>query len=130
MKRRATRYIAAAEEEWLYPERHASTTNWAKMDDDWFLLPHLYKVPFHSEIVVGWKDGTSWAQDEYGRNPGHPNFKDPKLHEEEWVRHEEAKREWAKKRVGKSVAHVDNISRDDEVGDKIMADHLAKSQTA
>jgi hypothetical protein len=130
LKRRATRYIAAAEEEWLYPERHASTPNWSKMDDDWFLLPHLYKVPFHGEIMVGWQDGSVWAQDEYGRNPGNPNYKDPKLHEEEWIRHEQAKREWAKKRVGKSVAHVDNFTREDEVGDRIMADHLAKGAKA
>ena len=68
--------------------------------------------------------------DEHGRNPGDPKYKDPKLHEEEWIRHEQAKREWAKKRVGKSVAHVENFTREDEIGDKIMADHLAKSQTA
>lgn len=127
LKRRATRYIAAAEEEWLYPERHASTTNWAKLDDDWFLLPHLYKVPFHGEIMVGWKDGTSWAMDEYGRNPGDPMFRDPKLHDEEWIRHLLAQREWGKKRAGKSVAHVDNFQREDDIGDRIMQEHLAES---
>jgi hypothetical protein len=126
LKRRATRYIAAAEEEWLYPERHVPTRDWAKLDDDWFLLPHLYKVKFHSEIMVGWQDGTVWAMDEYGRNPGNPNYKDPKLHEEEWIQHQRAEREWAKKRAGKSVAHVDNFSREDEVGDKIMEKHLAE----
>lgn len=127
LKRRATRYIAAAEEEWLYPERHVSTTDWAKLDDDWFLLPHLYKVPFHSEIMVGWENGSVWAADEYGRNPGNPRYKDPRLHEEEWIRCQVAKREWAKKRTGKSVAHVDNFSREDEVGDAIMEEHLAES---
>ncbi len=128
LKRRAIRYIAAAEEEWLYPERHVSTTNWAKLDDDWFLLPHLYKVPFHGEIMVGYQDGSVWAMDEYGRNPGNPNFKDPKLHEEEWIRHQMAEREWAKKREGKSVAHVDNFTLNDDVGDSIMQDHLAESK--
>jgi hypothetical protein len=127
LKRRATRYIAAAEEEWLYPERRASTTDWAKLDDDWFLLPNLYKVPFHGEIIVGYQDGSVWAMDEYGRNPGNPKYKDPKLHEEEWIRHQLAEREWGKKRAGKSVAHVDNFGREDEVGDKIMEEHLAQS---
>jgi hypothetical protein len=70
LKRRATRYVASAEQEWLYPERHVSTTEWSKLDDDWFLLPHLYKVPFTSEIIVGLEDGSSWAMDEYGRHPG------------------------------------------------------------
>jgi hypothetical protein len=130
LKRRATRYIAAAGEEWLYPERYVSTTNWAKLDDDWFLLPHLYKVPFHSEIMVGWKDGSVWAQDEYGRNPGNPTYKDPKLHEEEWIRHQMAEREWGKKRAGKSVAHVDDFDRSDQVGDKIMQDHLTENSKA
>ncbi|HTA60299.1 MAG TPA: hypothetical protein VK805_19245 [Candidatus Baltobacteraceae bacterium] len=129
LKRRATRYIAAAEEEWLYPERYVSTTNWAKLDDDWFLLPHLYKVPFHGEIMVGWNDGTSWAMDEYGRNPRDPKYRDPKLHEEEWIRHQEAEREWAKKRAGKSVAHVDEF-RHDDVYDKMMEERLAKGAKA
>lgn len=130
LKRRATRYIAAAEEEWLYPERRVSTNDWTKLDDDWFLLPHLYKVPFYSEVMVGWKDGTAWAADEYGRNPGNPNYKDPKLHEEEWIRHQMAQREWARKRVGKSAAHVDDFGREDEVGDAIMEKHLAEGIAA
>jgi len=125
LKRRATRYIAAAEEAWLYTEHQVSSKDWAKLDDDWFLLPNLYKVPFHSEILVGYNDGRVWAQDEYGRNPANPNYKDPKLHEQEWIRCQLAKREWGKKRAGKSVAHVDNFSREDEVGDQIMQEHLA-----
>jgi Protein of unknown function (DUF4238) len=73
LKRRATRYIAAAEEEWLYPESRVSTANWSKLDNDWFLFPHLWKVPFHSETVVGYRDGSAWSADEYGRHPGNPN---------------------------------------------------------
>jgi hypothetical protein len=64
LKKLATRYIAAVEEEWLYPERRASTTEWPKLDNDWFLFPHLYKVPFTTGIVVGYKNGSRWAQDE------------------------------------------------------------------
>jgi hypothetical protein len=124
MKKRATRYIAAAEKEWLYPERRIST-GWARLDDDWFLLPHLYKVPFTSEIIVGYKDGTSWAMDEHGRHPGNPSFKDREMHDREWDTHEEAKKEWAKRRLGRSVAHVDKFSIDERVGDGIMQDYLA-----
>lgn len=124
LKRRATRYIAAAEEKWLYPERHISTTEWSKLDDDWFLFPHLYKVPFHSEILVGYRDGSTWAMDEYGRHPGNPNYRDEELHAREWIMHQRAEREWAKKRAGKSIAHVDAFEGD-EIYDKIMQDHLA-----
>jgi hypothetical protein len=34
LKRRATRYIAASTEEWLYPEKRVSTTEWKNLDDD------------------------------------------------------------------------------------------------
>jgi hypothetical protein len=124
LKKRASRYIAAAEEEWLYPERRASTTGWFKLDDDWFLFPHLYKVPFTSEIIVGWKDGTSWAMDEYGRQPMNPQYRDKDLHSREWETHGEAQKEWAKKRAGRSMAHVDKFNHDD-VGDAIMQDYLS-----
>jgi hypothetical protein len=129
LKKRATRYIAAAEMEWLYPERHIST-GWAHLDDDWFLFPHLYKVPFTSEIIMGWNDGRTWAMDEYGRQPTNPNYRDRDLHEIEWETHNRAKEEWAKRRVGRSVAHVDNTTREDEVGDSIMQDYLAREEAA
>jgi Protein of unknown function (DUF4238) len=125
LKKRANRYIAAAEEEWLFPERHASTTNWSKLDDDWFLFPHLYKVPFSGGIMVGWKDGSSWAMDEYGRNPADPKYQDKKLHDEEWITRQEAQKAWAKKRAGRSVAHVDKFRGNEQVGDKLMQDFLS-----
>jgi hypothetical protein len=124
LKKRATRYIAAAEKEWLYPERRFSA-GWAKIDHDWFVLPKLYKVGFTGEMIVGFADGTKWAMDEHGRHPGDPGYRDRKLHDVEWQTHQRAKEEWAKKRAGRSVAHVDNSSREDVVGDAIMQDYLA-----
>jgi Protein of unknown function (DUF4238) len=123
LKRRATRYIAAAEEEWLYPERHVST-GWSKLDDDWFLFPHLYKVPFTSEIIVGYKDGSVWAMDEYGRNPGHPGYRDKARHSADWISHGRARIEWAKKRTGKSMAHVIEFEGD-AAEDRVMEKDLA-----
>jgi len=119
LKKRATRYIAAAEKDWLYPENHVSTTEWAKLDDDWFLLPHLWKVPFTAEIVMGYEDGAVWAVDEYGRHPGNPGFKDKKQHEKEWVTKGLAKQEWARRRMGKSTARTDERFGKD-VGDRLM----------
>lgn len=65
LKSRARRYIAAAEEVWLYPER-AATHDWAALGKT--LLPPERKLwHFGGEIVVGYKDGTSTFQDAFGR---------------------------------------------------------------
>ena len=125
MKKRAVRYIAAAKEDWLYPERYVSTTDWGKLDDDWFLFPHLWSVPFHREIVVGYGDGSAAAWDEYGRRPWQHGFKDEKQRDREWKTSERAKYEWAKKRLGKSRARTDDrIGRG--VSDKVMDDYLRR----
>jgi hypothetical protein len=128
LKKRATRYIAAADKEWLYPERRCSTTDWSKLDDDWFLFPHLYKVPFSSGIMVGWKDGSSWAMDEYGRQPTDPKYQDKKLHDQEWATCHAAKQAWAKKREGRCVAHTEK-GKEDEIEDKMMQEYLASQKT-
>ena len=126
LKSRANRYIAASNEEWLYPEQKVSISEWPKLDDDWFLLPNLYKVPFSAGVAVGWKDGSSWAMDEYGRRSGNPKYKDKFLHEKEWSAHFRAREEWARKRVGRSVAHVDRAMGEDQVGNKSMQRDLER----
>jgi hypothetical protein len=124
LKRRATRYIASGTKEWLYPEKHLGEVSWARLEDDWFLFPHLWKIPFTAEIVMGFNDGTAWGIDEYGRMPGNPGYKDQAQHDKDWVSFHKARYEWARKRAGKAVAHVDNTMREDEVGDGMMTDYL------
>jgi hypothetical protein len=130
LKRRAVRYIAAAEKDWLYPERHVSTTEWTKLDDDWFLFPHLWKVPFQREIVVGYRDGSSEAWDEYGRRPWQRGFKDEQQRDREWQTCELAKRVWARKRVGKSRAMVDERMEGGVKGvpDMMMDEYLSQEE--
>jgi len=124
LKKRATRYIAAAEKEWLYPEPRLSTTDWRLLDDDWFLLPNLWMVSFTSEIIMG-GDGWAWAMDEYGRHPGDPQFKNKLQHDIDWLQHEVSKRDWAKKRIGKSVAQIDEFRHGGgNVEDEIMRKYL------
>jgi hypothetical protein len=124
LKKRAVRYIAAAETDWLYPERHLLTTDWSLLDDDWFLLPNLWKISFTSEIIMG-GDGWTWAMDEYGRRPGDPQYKDKLQHNIDWMLREVSKREWAKKRVGKSVAQIDEFRHGaGNVEDRLMAKYL------
>ena len=65
LKARAKRYIAAEKKEWLYPERQFELM-WDSAKT--ILLPpkdELYH--FGGEIYVGYEDGTTRYQDEYGR---------------------------------------------------------------
>ncbi|MGJ5095613.1 DUF4238 domain-containing protein [Bradyrhizobium oligotrophicum] len=69
MKRRAKKFIAAAEEEWLYPERKIPTEHWRKLDDRYLLMPDPRCLYLGGEILIGYKDGRSESYDEYGRRP-------------------------------------------------------------
>lgn len=124
LKKRAHRYIAAAEEQWLYPERYVSERKWPMLDDDWFLFPNPYKVRFSGGIMVGYRDGSAFSADEYGRTPGHPEFKNKDRHDKEWITFHCAQKEWAKKRKGRSIAHVEKFGGNDEIGDKMMQQDL------
>jgi hypothetical protein len=84
IKKRAYRYIAAAEKEWLYPERHIPSDHWRKLDDRYLLMPDPRAVSFSSEILIGYKGGGADAFDEYGRRPWHKSYQDKELHDREW----------------------------------------------
>jgi hypothetical protein len=101
LKRRADRYIAACNEEWLYPERRASVQHWSKIDHDWFLLPNLYELYLGGAIFVGYKDGRSAGWDEYGHSRSHPDFERHQKHEARV--HQLARLEWGARRIGKSI---------------------------
>lgn len=75
--------------------------------------------------MVGYNDGSKWATDEYGYHPGEPGYQNEKLRDKEWETARLAKEEWAKKRLGRSVAHVDKFNHDG-VHDKIMGNYLRR----
>jgi len=75
IKSRAHRYVAAGEEEWLYPEKHVSKSEWARFGHGYLLMPDPRSLTFTREIIMGFKDGTSTAFDEYGRRPWDPDYK-------------------------------------------------------
>jgi hypothetical protein len=64
LKSRAKRCIAAANKDWLYPERHFSGS-WTQIAQ--VLLPKSNLWQFGGEIYVGYKDGSSGYWDEHGR---------------------------------------------------------------
>lgn len=75
-KKRALLYIAAAEKEWLYPERRLPSTHWSKFGHGYLLMPEPREVHMGGETYVGYKDGTSEGWNEYGQRPGQRGFKD------------------------------------------------------
>lgn len=65
IKTKAKRYIAAAEEEWLYPEKEKAL-NWPKLRHD-LLPPEDQLWHYGGEMYVGYKDGSTYYQDAFGR---------------------------------------------------------------
>lgn len=67
LKRRAYKFIAAGNKDWLYPERHFAG-DWSDIGK--VLLPRDELWQFGGEIYVGYKDGSVYYQDEFGRTSG------------------------------------------------------------
>jgi len=84
IKSRAHKYIAAVKEEWLYPEDRLAFRRWDEIGRSHLLMPDPRSMSFSSEIIVGYKDKTSDAFDEYGRKPWHSDYNDKTLHDYEW----------------------------------------------
>jgi hypothetical protein len=75
IKRRALRYVAAAQQEWLYPENVIPSTHWRKLDDRYLLMPDPRSLVLGGEILIGYEGGHSEAFDEYGRRPWQKDYK-------------------------------------------------------
>lgn len=71
LKTRAHRYIAAAEKEWLYPERFLKRKDWRGLDKVFISEAKNFNLLGRGgEIFVGGNDGKLIVtQDEYGRKP-------------------------------------------------------------
>jgi hypothetical protein len=74
IKRRALRFVAASQAEWLYPEKVIPTDHWRKLDDRYLLMPDPRSLHLGGEILIGFKGGGSAAFDEYGRRPGQKGY--------------------------------------------------------
>ena len=94
IKKRARRYIAAVQKEWLYPEKFLTSTMWDKLGDRFFLMPDPRKVPFSTGIFVGYNDGSTWGIDEYGRQPRDDDPKVKAQRDIEWKAFQKAKKAW------------------------------------
>jgi uncharacterized protein DUF4238 len=94
-KRRAYRYIAAAEEEWLYPERRVSTDHWRKLGGGYLLMPEPRLIHMGGEIFIGYKDGRKDAFGPYGHKPWQKGYKNEQREARESEMLERFKAEWA-----------------------------------
>lgn len=84
IKMRAQRYVAAANEEWLYPEKHLKTTHWSKLDGGYLLMPDPRSLSISGEVIIGYEDGHTEAINEYGHRPWQSGYKDSKRSNDEW----------------------------------------------
>jgi hypothetical protein len=90
MKSRARRYVAAARQDWLYPERYLATTHWSKLGSEYFLAPDSRLVKFTTGIAVGHKGGARFATDEYGRPLDENNPVVKRQRDQEWKSYQRA----------------------------------------
>lgn len=75
-KRRAFRYIAGAEKNWLYPERYLRSDHWRNLGQGYLLMPEPRGVYMGGEVYISYKDGSSAAFGEYGHRPWQDGYKD------------------------------------------------------
>jgi hypothetical protein len=104
-KRRAYRYIAAAENEWLYPEQRVSTDHWKKPGDGYLLMPEPRLVHMGGEIFIGYKGGGGGSFGEYGHKPWQEGYKDEKREQRESETLHKFQAEWAMKKGPKFTAN-------------------------
>lgn len=94
-KRRASRYIAAAEKEWLYPERRLGEPHWRKLGDGYLLMPDPRHVYMGGEVIIGYTGGRSDSFSEYGHKPWQKDFKNEERDRRDTKGLERFKAEWA-----------------------------------
>jgi hypothetical protein len=75
-KCRAHRYVAAADVDWLYPERHLRTTHWSKLDAGYLLMPDPREVHMGGEVIIGYGNGRADSFSEYGHKPWQRGYED------------------------------------------------------
>lgn len=76
IKRRAKRYIAAANREWLYPERNLTCDHWRKLGNGYLFMPDPRHVHMGGQIVAGYDNGRSDAWGPYGHKPWEAAYED------------------------------------------------------
>ena len=74
LKSRALRYVAAGVEDWLYPERYVSKSDWSTFGHGYLLMPDPRSIHMGGTAYLGYDSGRTDAFDEYGRKPWESDF--------------------------------------------------------
>jgi hypothetical protein len=127
IKRRAYRYVAAANRDWLYPELRVSYDHWKKLGDGYLLMPESRLIHMGGQIVIGYGNGQSDAFSEYGHKPWQKGYKDATREHRETKALDRFRSEWALLRGARYTAEDYNFMRqyrgEDDAED--MARHRA-----
>lgn len=94
-KKRAKKYIAAGQKDWLFPEKYVSVDHWKKMGGGYLLMPEPRHENMGGEIVIGYKGGRSDAFGAYGHKPWQKGYHDNVREQRESAALERFKAEWA-----------------------------------
>ncbi len=129
IKNRAYRYIAAAEREWLYPEKIGNIPRWDKLGDSYLLMPDPREVTFSNEVIIGYKGGAVDAFDEYGRKPWHKDYNDKMRSNKEWNCFHAFQGEYARKFGPRKRGCSSHYGRQDEYDHDYHMDMVRSEQT-
>lgn len=110
LKTHAKRYIASGLEADLYPESRMDSKPWPKLFGAHTLMPDPRRLSFSTSTFVGYKDGTSFAINEFGhRNVDNARAK--RIREVEWETFQSHKRAWDERdrREGRPIPHISEL---------------------
>lgn len=94
-KRRALRYVAGAEREWLFPEKYLLSTHWNKFGQGLLLMPEPREIHMGGEVMVSYKGGGVDAWNEYGHRPWQKGYQNDARSAEESKALSRFQAEWA-----------------------------------
>jgi hypothetical protein len=125
-KRRAYRYIAGAEVEWLYPERRLASDHWKKFGDGYLFMPEPRLVHMGGEMFIGFKGGGSDGFGPYGHKPWQKGYKDAQREKTETEALYRFQAEWAARHGPKFTANNAEFGeyRLHEDSEEMTADHM------
>jgi hypothetical protein len=97
IKARSYKYIAAAKEEWLFPEKNIAEQRWDYYGKNYLLMPDPRSSNISSGPLIRYGNGSVDAFDIYGRKPWQEGYEDKALLERESKAFQAFKGEYARK---------------------------------
>lgn len=110
LKQHAKRYIASGSEHDLYPEKRVGSAPWPKLLDRYTLMPDPRRMHFTTSTLVGYKDGSAFAINEFGHRDV-DNDRAKRLRSVEWDTFQSHKRAWDERdrREGRPIPHIRDL---------------------